>query len=49
MIEEGLFTKFSIDEVYGMHNIPGMEVGTFGTKKGAIPSSENLFEISFEG
>ena len=49
MIEEGLFTKFSIDEVYGMHNIPGMEVGTFGTKKGAITSSENLFEISFEG
>tara|TARA_Y100001970_G_scaffold32336_1_gene40191 strand:+ start:792 stop:1949 length:1158 start_codon:yes stop_codon:yes gene_type:complete len=49
MIEEGLFTKFSIDEVYGMHNIPGMEVGTFGTKKGAITSSENLFEISLEG
>ena len=49
MIEEGLFTKFSIDEVYGMHNIPGMEVGTFGTKKGTITSSENLFEISFEG
>ncbi len=49
MIEEGLFTKFSIDEVYGMHNIPGMEVGTFGTKKGTITSSENLFEILFEG
>ena len=26
MIEEGLFTNFSIDEVYGMHNIPGMEL-----------------------
>ena len=49
MIEEGLFTKFSIDEVYAMHNIPGMEVGTFATKKGTITSSENLFEISFEG
>ena len=49
MIEEGLFTKFSIDEVYGMHNIPGMEIGTFGTRKGTITSSENLFEISFEG
>jgi len=49
MIEEGLFTKFSIDEVYAMHNIPGMEAGTFATKKGTITSSENLFEISFEG
>ncbi len=49
MIEEGLFTKFSIDEVYGMHNIPGMEVGTFGTRKGAITTSENLFEIKIEG
>tara|TARA_B100000427_G_scaffold323095_1_gene326022 strand:- start:414 stop:1571 length:1158 start_codon:yes stop_codon:yes gene_type:complete len=49
MINEGLFTKFSIDEVYGMHNIPGMEVGKFGTRKGAITTSENLFEIKFEG
>ena len=49
MIDEGLFTKFSIDEVYAMHNIPGMEVGTFATRKGTITSSENLFEISFKG
>ncbi len=49
MIEEGLFKNFSIDEVYGMHNIPGMEVGTFGTRKGGITTSENLFEISIEG
>ena len=49
MIEEGLFKKFSIDEVYGMHNIPGMEVGTFGTRKGGITTSENLFEITIKG
>lgn len=49
MIEEGLFTNFSIDEVYGMHNIPGMETGTFGTRKGGITTSENLFEISING
>ena len=48
MIDEGLFTKFSIDEVYGMHNIPGMDLGTFGTRKGAITASENLFEINIE-
>ena len=49
MIEEGLFTKFSVDEVYGMHNIPGMEVGKFGTRKGGITTSENLFEILIKG
>ncbi len=49
MIKEGLFTNFSIDEVYGMHNIPGMEVGTFGTRKGGITTSENLFEILIKG
>ena len=49
MIEEGLFTSFSIDEIYGMHNIPGMEIGKFGTRKGGITTSENLFEISIQG
>ena len=49
MIEEGLYTKFSIDEVYGMHNIHCMEIGTFGTRKGGITTSENLFEISISG
>ena len=49
MIDEGLFTKFSIDEVYAMHNIPDMEVGTFATRKGTITASENLFEIIVEG
>ena len=45
MIDEGFFTKFSIDEVYAMHNIPNMEIGTFATRKGTITASENLFEI----
>ena len=48
MIEEGLFTQFQIDEVYAMHNIPNMKLGTFGTRKGAITASENLFEINIE-
>ena len=48
MIEEGLFTNFSIDEVYAMHNIPNLEIGTFATRKGNITASENLFEISIK-
>ena len=49
MIDEGLFTKFSIDEVYAMHNMPGMKLGTFATRQGTITASENLFEITIEG
>ena len=48
MIKEGLFKNFSIDEVYAMHNIPNMEIGTFATRKGNITASENLFEIIIE-
>ena len=49
MIDDGLFEKFGIEEVYAMHNIPGMKLGTFATRKGIITASENLFEITFEG
>ena len=45
MIDDGLFERFSVDEVYGMHNIPGMALGTFATRSGAITASESLFEI----
>ena len=48
MIDEGLFSKFNIDEVYAMHNIPNMEIGSFGTRKGGITASENLFEIEIK-
>ena len=49
MIEEGLFEKFAIDEVYAMHNIPNMKIGTLATRGGTITASENLFEIIIEG
>ncbi len=45
MIDDGLFERFGVDEVYGMHNIPGMPLGTFATRAGAITASESLFEI----
>jgi hippurate hydrolase len=35
-----------IERVFGMHNIPGMEVGQFATRCGPITSSESLFEIT---
>ncbi len=45
MIDDGLYERFDVDEVYGMHNIPGMEIGTFATRAGPITASESLFEI----
>ena len=45
MIDDGLFERFKIDEVYGMHNIPGMPLGTFETRPGTLCASESLFEI----
>jgi hippurate hydrolase len=46
MIGDQLFQRFDIDEVYGMHNIPGMALGTFATRPGPITASESLFEIA---
>ena len=45
MLGDGLFERFDVDEVYAMHNIPGMEAGTFATRAGPITASESLFEI----
>ncbi len=45
MIRDGLFTRFPVDQVYGMHNIPGMPLGHFATRAGPITASEALFEI----
>ena len=46
MIDEGLFTRFSADAVFAMHNIPGMEAGHFATRIGTMTTSEALFEIT---
>ncbi len=45
MLDDGLFDRFGVDEVHGMHNIPGMETGTFASRANAITASESLFEI----
>lgn len=45
MLDDGLFDRFGVDGVYGMHNIPGMATGTFATRVNAITASESLFDI----
>ena len=45
MIREGLFEKFRCDEIYGIHNWPGMDVGTLAVKAGPMMASGDGFDI----
>lgn len=49
MVEDGLMDRFKIDEVYGMHNMPGMPVGTFAIRKGGIMAAPDKFYITIHG
>ena len=49
MIEDGLFEKFPVESVYGMHNMPGIPVGEFAIRPGPIMASSDVFEIELKG
>ena len=49
MIDDGLFERFQIDAVYGMHNLPGLPEGSFTLRPGSLMASESSFEITIEG
>jgi hippurate hydrolase len=49
MIEDELLESFPMDEIYGMHNMPGMPAGTISTRAGAIMGSEDNFVIRIKG
>lgn len=49
MIDDGLFERFGIDQVFGIHNIPGLPVGEFAVRTGPIMASEDNFEIVIHG
>jgi amidohydrolase len=49
MVAEGLFEKFPVEAVYGMHNWPGMPVGTFAMRAGPMMASFDIFEITIRG
>jgi hippurate hydrolase len=48
MIEDGLFEQFDVDSVFALHNIPGMPLGRFATRIGAVTASESAFEIEVQ-
>ncbi len=49
MCEDGMMDRWKIDEVYGMHNWPGMPLGKFGIRAGAFFAATDQFEITVEG
>jgi amidohydrolase len=49
MIEAGLFDRFEMDAIYGLHNLPGLAVGEFALNPGAFCAFEDNFEISILG
>ncbi len=49
MIDDGLFERFSIDAVYGLHNLPGLAEGTLAVRPGSLMASESSFEIEING
>jgi amidohydrolase len=49
MVKDGVMERFSISEVYGMHNIPGLPIGQFAIRKGPIMAATDEFTIIVEG
>ncbi|WP_454856337.1 M20 aminoacylase family protein [Rhizobium binxianense] len=49
MIEEGLLERFGIDEVYGMHNEPGLPVGSFAIRSGPMLAAGDRFVVTLNG
>ena len=49
MIDDGLVTRFNIDEFYGIHNMPGIETGKFAIRPGPLMASADRFKIILTG
>ncbi len=49
MVEEGLFEQFPVEAVYGLHNMPGMPVGTVSLRSGPAMAAFDIFEITVTG
>jgi hippurate hydrolase len=49
MIKDGLFEKFPVEAVFGMHNWPGLPAGSFALSPGPVMASTNEFKITIRG
>jgi hippurate hydrolase len=49
MVRDGLMERFGIEEVYGMHNMPGIPPGNFAIRAGGLLAASDKFSIDIEG
>jgi hippurate hydrolase len=49
MVNDGMMTRWGIQEVYGMHNMPGIPVGHFAIRPGAMMAAADQFDITLTG
>lgn len=49
MMEDGLFDRFPMNAIYGLHNMPGITQGKFAIKSGQMMTSEDIFVIDIAG
>jgi amidohydrolase len=49
MVKDGMMDRFGIEEVYGMHNMPGLPLGHFAIRPGALMAATDMFTIEIEG
>ena len=49
MLKDGLLTRFPCDSVFGMHNRPGLELGKFAIRPGAMMAGGAFFDITING
>ncbi|MES0033096.1 M20 aminoacylase family protein [Mesorhizobium sp. M0040] len=49
MIKDGLMNRFDMEQVYGMHNLPGLPIGAFGIRQGPVMAATDGIEITIEG
>ena len=49
MVDDGLMERFGIEEVYGLHNAPGLPLGAVSTRVGAVMAAADTFEVRLKG
>jgi hippurate hydrolase len=49
MVDDGVMERFGIQEVYGMHNMPGLPVGEFAIRPGPMMAATDEYVIDIEG
>jgi amidohydrolase len=49
MVQDGMMDRWNIQEVYGLHNHPGLPIGSFATRPGPLLAASDRLHITIEG